>query len=143
MAIFYHPKVGEILLCDFQGYEAPEMVKRRPVVVVTERLLGRSLDLLTVVPLSTLEPRSLFPYQIQIELDEPLSPKFSKTLVWAKCDMVAVVAKQRLDRFRISRGADGKIRWSTGQLTKDQVQAIRVGITEGLGLPLDKSAQKG
>ena len=60
MALKFHPKPGTILVCDFrQGFRAPEMIKRRPVVVVSPRLRNRT-DLCTVVPLSTIEPRPIF-----------------------------------------------------------------------------------
>ncbi len=47
-----HPQVGSTLICNYgTGFVAPEMVKRRPVVVISR--LRRRADLCTVVPLST------------------------------------------------------------------------------------------
>jgi uncharacterized protein YifN (PemK superfamily) len=57
MAIHFHPQRGTIVVCDFRGFEAPEMQKRRPVVVVSPRLRHRD-NLCTVVPLSTTAPRT-------------------------------------------------------------------------------------
>ncbi|MCV2223524.1 type II toxin-antitoxin system PemK/MazF family toxin [Pseudomonas sp. C98] len=34
MPLRYQPKEGSVLICDFRGYEVPEMVKVRPVVVL-------------------------------------------------------------------------------------------------------------
>ena len=34
MPLLYQPKEGSVLICDFRGYEVPEMVKIRPVVVI-------------------------------------------------------------------------------------------------------------
>ena len=138
MAVRHYPKAGEILLCDFRGYERPEMVKVRPVVVLVERLIGRSIDLFTIVPLGGERSDRDFPYQVPILLERPLSPKFSKTGVWAKCDMIAVVSRERLDRFHIRPSSkDGTHRWLTGQVTRTQLEAIKVGVLRSLGYRLD------
>ena len=126
MALFHHPKTGEVLLCDFRGYERPEMVKYRPVVVITERLRGRSIDLVTVVPLSSRANALPRPYQIPIHLNRPLSPAYSLLHIWAKCDMLAVVTKARLDRFKFPPSDDGKTRWASGHLSATQVEAIHM-----------------
>lgn len=117
----------------------PEMIKKRPVVIIAERLNGRSSELLTVVPLSSKPPWKPVPYQIEILLQQPLSPNFPLTTVWAKCDMIAVVARQRLDRFRIPGIDGGQHRWVSGHVTRDQVAAIRGGVVHGLGQFIDKS----
>ena len=52
MPLRFHPRVGSILICDYStGFVAPEMVKRRRVVVISR--LRQRADLYTVVPLST------------------------------------------------------------------------------------------
>ncbi|QQG36900.1 MAG: type II toxin-antitoxin system PemK/MazF family toxin [Micavibrio aeruginosavorus] len=49
MSIAEHPNKGSILLCDFNhGFVAPEMVKRRPVIVISPKIHGR-VGLCTVV----------------------------------------------------------------------------------------------
>ena len=138
MALFHYPKVGEVLLCDFRGYEPPEMIKTRPVVVVAGGLNGRSTDLVTIIPLSGQANQPPMLYQIPITLSRPLSQKFDKLHVWAKCDMVAVVSRKRLDRFKIHKVDGGTPQWLSGQISGEQVQAIRVGIVHGLSLSLDK-----
>ncbi|WP_198669160.1 type II toxin-antitoxin system PemK/MazF family toxin [Elioraea thermophila] len=61
MPILYPVAAGTILLCDDDtGFRPPEMVKRRPVVVVSPRLPHRD-GLATVVPLSTTAPREPVP----------------------------------------------------------------------------------
>jgi uncharacterized protein YifN (PemK superfamily) len=55
MPLTYHPETGTILICDYNlggGFIEPEMVKRRPVVVISPRFRHRDW-LCTVVPLST------------------------------------------------------------------------------------------
>ena len=42
MAITFHPKPGQILMCDFTyGFREPEMIKNRPVIVLTPSMAGR------------------------------------------------------------------------------------------------------
>ena len=54
MAIKYPVAPGTLLLCDYAlgGFKEPEMVKRRPVIVISPRLRHRD-HLCTVVPLSS------------------------------------------------------------------------------------------
>lgn len=62
MALTFHPKPGMALMCDFNtGFVAPEMIKKRPVVVVSPRP-RRSNQLCTIVPLSTTRPDPVEPY---------------------------------------------------------------------------------
>ena len=63
MAITIHPKIGQILFCDFSiGFKEPEMVKsKRPVVVVSAQLKSRQ-GLVSIVPLSTVKPKTIEPY---------------------------------------------------------------------------------
>lgn len=98
MPIVYHPNAGTLLVCDFSGMIEPEMVKARPVIVVSPRLRNRT-GLCTIVPLSTTKPISIMPWHCKIELDEPISPKWQETEMWAKCDMLYTLRFERLDRF--------------------------------------------
>lgn len=79
VAIREHPKIGTILICDFdQGFKEPEMVKRRPVIVVSPKISTRP-GLCTVVALSTTEPRPKMPFHCEIDLDPPLPPPWGDT----------------------------------------------------------------
>jgi len=42
MSIKFNPEQGLIVICDFKGFVPPEMVKRRPAVVISPRLRQRS-----------------------------------------------------------------------------------------------------
>ncbi|QLR99634.1 type II toxin-antitoxin system PemK/MazF family toxin [Enterobacter roggenkampii] len=57
MPISYHPKPGQLMLCDFsQGFKEPEMIKSsRPVIILSGNIVGRA-SLVTVVACSTVEP---------------------------------------------------------------------------------------
>jgi mRNA interferase MazF len=118
MALMYYPKIGEVLLCDFHGFVVPEMVKRRPVVVIVPRLPGRG-DLVTIVPLSTTTPDPVRAYHVRLNLAQPLPHPFSAPEMWAKCDMVIPIARTRLDRFK--------------DVSAQQLAGIRAAVLRGLG----------
>ena len=101
MPIMFRPKPGHVLYCDFKGYIAPEIVKTRPVVVISPAHLSR-VNLVTVVPLSTTAPTPVEGHHYKL-LGNPI-PGSSAIEVWAKCDLVATVCFDRLDRIKIGRG---------------------------------------
>jgi uncharacterized protein YifN (PemK superfamily) len=68
MALLHHPKIGDVLVCDFPDcFAEPEMVKARPVVVVNRELPGRP-KLCTFVSLSTPAPVPPQPYHCEVAL---------------------------------------------------------------------------
>jgi uncharacterized protein YifN (PemK superfamily) len=91
----FYPKKRMILMCDFErgGFVAPEMVKRRRVIVL--RVFGR---LALVVPLSATEPVPLRPFHAAIE---PAGYHSVTVPVWAKADTLAHVSLERLDRVNV------------------------------------------
>ncbi len=107
MPIVFHPNAGTLLVCDFSGMVEPEMVKFRPVIVVSPRLRQRT-GLCTIVPLSTTVPTSIMPWHCKLVLDTPLSPKWEKTELWAKCDLLYTMRFERLDRFHVRVGSHRK-----------------------------------
>jgi mRNA interferase MazF len=127
MAINFHPKSGTILVCNFDGYVVPEIIKVRPVVVISPNHMKRA-GLYTVVPLSTTEPTPKEKYHV--ELINPITADGSA--VWAKCDMVAVVRNERLDRFKISRGT-----YKVFHLTNVQVDEIRKCVAISIGIDFE------
>lgn len=134
MALTYYPSPGEIVLCNYgTGFIAPEMVKIRPVVVISPRLRRRA-DLVAVVPLRTTPPNPVEPHHCSITLAVALPRPFDAPQMWAKCDMVATVAMSRLDRFRDGRATGGARRFATGRIDADQLNAIRKAVLHGLGL---------
>jgi mRNA interferase MazF len=95
MAINFHPRPGNLLMCDFgTGFKPPEMVKTRPVVVMSRR----NDQLAIVVPLSATEPRRLAAWHCEMSL-ESLAECLRHKRSWAKVDMVSCVALSRLDRI--------------------------------------------
>jgi len=105
-------RTGEVLICDFDtGFKPPEMVKRRPVAVVS-RTATHWRGLCTVVPLSTTDPKPQMSWHV-LMLSNPLhghlpeSHAFGKPdIVWAKCDMLYTVGFERVTR--IHRRVNGR-----------------------------------
>jgi uncharacterized protein YifN (PemK superfamily) len=97
MALPYFPRRGEVLICDFDtGFQPPEMVKKRPVVVLSLKE-SHSRKLCTVVPFSTTAPMSARAWHhplthVKIPGLQPAGP------MWAKCDMLATVGFDRLNK---------------------------------------------
>ena len=65
MTLLYQPKEGSVLICDFRGYEVPEIIKIRPVIVIRRHRTNRLL--VTVVPLSTTAPQTVLAHHLQLE----------------------------------------------------------------------------
>ena len=108
MPISMAPKQGTLLTCDFdQGFRVPEMVKRRPVVVLAPAIAVRK-GLATVVALSTTPPTPRMAYHCEITLPRPLPPPFDSPTMWVKGDMVVAVGFHRLDLVRIGKDKSGK-----------------------------------
>jgi mRNA interferase MazF len=134
MPIQYPVQPGTIVLCDYStGFREPEMVKRRPVIVISKQLDYRSL-LCTVVPLSTTPPRFEVPYVYRLLLARPLSPAFASTEMWAKVDMLATVGFHRLDLFRTERDQTGRRRYYCPKISAEDIKAIKEGIAHIFGI---------
>src|SRR3990167_7961414 len=126
MPLLYQPKEGSVLICDFRGYEVPEMIKVRPVVVIRKHKTNSLL--VTVVPLSTTAPDRILDHHLELQSHlQGASP-----VCWAKCDMVATVSPSRLDRIK-SRDRHGKRVYVISHLETDEFYAIKVAVRSALG----------
>lgn len=133
MPLQYHPKAGAVLVCDFsRGFVSPEMVKRRPVIVVSPPISVRQ-GLCTVVPISTEVPRLRMPYHVELSALTLPAP-FDAGPNWAKCDMLYAVAFERLDLFRTRSAEDSKRRYVEVHLAAADLLRIRKGVLCSLGL---------
>jgi uncharacterized protein YifN (PemK superfamily) len=131
MPVPFQPKPRTVLYCDFEGFIEPEMIKRRPVIVLAAH--KRNSKLVTVVPLSTTAPALLETHHVKL-LQNPL-PSGQAVEVWAKCDMVAVVSTERLDLIRTGkRLQNGKREYVVPRIGHEQFGAIRMGVVSALGL---------
>lgn len=125
MAIREHPHTGTVLLCDFSaGFREPEMVKRRPCVVISPKIGARPY-LCTVVALSTDPPIPVMPYHCQIDLRPKLPEPWESDGVWVKGDMVNAVGFHRLDFFRLGKDTGGKRHYLYQPLSADTIKQIR------------------
>ncbi len=94
--LLYHPRCGEILYCDFSYQTEPEMVKTRPVVVVSRK----HKSLCTVVPLSGTRPEPIEPWNRMLIHVPSFLPQHDW---WIKCDCITTVALFRLDRAKTGK----------------------------------------
>lgn len=136
MPMKFPVKPRTILLCDFNrgGFKPPEMVKRRPCVVLVGVLPGRN-NLHTVVPLSGTESPANRKYHCRIELADPLPEPYAETVWWAKADMTATVGLDRLDLFQTDRDQYGKRKYRTDlRLDEGQFDLIKEAVRWGLDL---------
>ncbi|EKD73954.1 MAG: hypothetical protein ACD_45C00125G0003 [uncultured bacterium] len=136
MAITFHPNPGLILLCDFSpGFKEPEMVKTRPVIVLTGAIQGRS-QLVTIAPLSTVEPQppQLYHYKIPKQ-SMPMLGTYQKEDSWFKGDMVYTVGFHRLNLILLNKkGLDGKRQYFKNRLSREQMKQIYQCVIHGLNL---------
>jgi uncharacterized protein YifN (PemK superfamily) len=134
MPIKEHPALGAMLLCDYgDGFKLPEMCKRRPVVVISPRIISRPF-LCTVVALSTDPPDKVMPYNCQIDLRPRLPPPWKSDGVWVKGDMVNAVGFHRLDLFRLGKNRSGGRIYLYEPLNDDLLRQVRVCILRAMGL---------
>jgi uncharacterized protein YifN (PemK superfamily) len=126
MALLYQPPIASVVMCDFDGFVVPEMVKVRPVVVIARHRQNRNL--VTVVPLSTTQPTTLAAHHHELSTN-PLPGKAHVTC-WAKCDMLATVSLHRLDRYK-----SGKRQYVVPTISPQDFAAIKAGVGAALGIP--------
>jgi uncharacterized protein YifN (PemK superfamily) len=128
MALAYQPSVQSVLMCDFKGMVEPEMVKIRPVVVISRNRHNRKL--VTIVPISSTAPLSL--KECHYELPDNPMPGNAHVRSWAKCDMVTTVSIARLDRVKV-RTAQGR-NYIVPVLSDADFERIRQAVLHGIGM---------
>jgi uncharacterized protein YifN (PemK superfamily) len=137
MTVVKHPIPGTIVRVDLsEGFRPPEMVKRRPAVVLSPPIPGRSL-LCTIVPLSTSAPRNVLPHHTQISFDPPLPHPYSSPVMWLKGDIVLTVAFHRL-RLLFSGWSSGERIYDVRVLDAVTLARVQDCVRSGLGLDIDR-----
>jgi mRNA interferase MazF len=132
----YPAKPRTLLLCDYGkgGFQPPEMVKRRPAIVLVGSLPGRT-NLHTVVPLSGTPSAPGCQYQCKITLDSPLPEPFDEIDWWVKADMLATVGLDRLDLFQSKRDQYGKRKYfSNLRVSEETFELVKDTVRQALGL---------
>ncbi|OSI13746.1 hypothetical protein BWD09_12660 [Neisseria dentiae] len=125
MALKFQPQERCVVICDFRGYEVPEMIKKRPVVVIAKH--KHNSQLVSIVPLSSTEPSIYDNYHHKMS-NNPLPDK-QHIECWAKCDMVATVSLNRLDRYKPANGQR-----CVPQISYEDFQAIKSAVANALKL---------
>ena len=126
MALAFVPRPGSIVMCDFEGHIAPEMVKKRRVVVISPLRQFRYADDATVivVPLSEVAPITPLPWHHPI----PSERYRGLSACWAKGDLVAHAALVRLDRIFYRK------RWIIPVMNPIDLRAVRNAVGVAIGL---------
>lgn len=120
MGIPFHPQTGTIVICDYKsGFIVPEMVKRRPAIIISPRFRNRDC-LCTVVPLSTTPPIPVMPYNYRIRVSPALPSPYDSEFHWVKADMISTVCLKRLFLPHRGKNAQGKRNYIT------QITSVRL-----------------
>lgn len=129
MPLKFQPRTKSVLMCRFDGFFEPEMIKTRPVVILAKHKHNNKL--VTVVPLSTTAPGKEEAYHHRLSSNP--SPGENKDLpVWAKCDMVYTLSTDRLELFRIRTRQGRSI--ANAHVNDEDFEAIREGVRAALSL---------
>ena len=127
MSLGFFPRAGQIYMCDFSGFKEPEMVKPRPVIVVSPKLPYRS-EIVAVVPISLTAPIHELPFCYR--LSKNYHPEEPDDLpCWAKADMLMNIGLYRLSAFKV-----GRRKYVYPTLTPEDLAAVRHAVLCGLGL---------
>lgn len=111
--------------CPLRGFVPPEIIKTRPVVVLSNVTHG----LYIVVALSTTQPKKLKSFHYQIDWDPPLQGWETKPCAWAKGDMIYTVSYKRLRGLQNSQG-----KTTPRFLTETEWEGIVKAVQEALKL---------
>jgi uncharacterized protein YifN (PemK superfamily) len=131
MAISFHPGYGTILYCSFNHQNEPEMVKDRPVIVLSRK--NGNVQLCTVVPLSGTEPITMHPWHHKMTR-EKLPPALQSNDWWAKCDCLTTVAFFRLDRIKAGKDPrTGRRIFCTPKVYGADLEAVKRAAIQHLG----------
>lgn len=134
MALRYLPSPGAVLRCDFSGFKPPEMVKPRPVVVISTRPERTNKRTCIVVALSTSAPEPVERHHECIALPGEHLPKDLQRDCWVKGDMVYSVALDRLDLYRLEKETSGKRVYYQTRFDKLALYTIRKRVGHAIGL---------
>ena len=125
-------RTGEIVICNFDtGFKPPEMVKQRPVVVIS-RTSTHVRGLCTIVPLSTTPPPKVFPWHVPMSSNPlrgclPSDHIFcSDRQIWAKCDMIITLGFERITRPH--RRIEGRRDYAGVRVSAPDLDAIFAGV---------------
>ncbi|PNH98455.1 type II toxin-antitoxin system PemK/MazF family toxin [Vibrio diazotrophicus] len=130
MAIKYSPKVGQILLCDFDGMKEPEMIKRRPVLVIGTKPNGHGL--VTIACLSTTKPDVAMDYHLLLDDNHmPRNKFFERGNTWLKGDMIYTMSFERLSFVALGK-ENGRRQYFQNRLSRENMKKVYSCVLHGL-----------
>jgi len=133
VTVVTHPTPGTIVRVDLnEGFRKPEMRKRRPCIILSPPILGRS-QLCTIVPLSTNQPNPEQEHHYKLTLDPPLPHPYESPVMWVKADIVLTVAFHRL-RLLFSHWEGSQRAYDVRQLDGKTFEEIKECVRSGIGL---------
>jgi mRNA interferase MazF len=133
LTVAAHHFPGTIVRVDLsQGFRPPEMVKRRPAIVLSPPIPGRQM-MCTIVPLSTSAPSPVLPHHMEIEFNPTLPAPYNSPKMWVKGDIVLTVAFHRL-RLLFSGWNGGQRVYDIRILEQAVMDNVRNCVRSGLGL---------
>jgi len=127
MALNFFPRAGQIYVCHFAGFKKPEMIKPRPVIVISPRLPYRS-EIVAVVPISLTAPKHNLPFCYRLSKNYHPGEK-DDLPSWAKADMLMNLGLYRLKAFKV-----GRRKYHYPTLTPEDLLGVRHAVLCGLGL---------
>ena len=132
MPITFHPEQRMVLMCNFDtGFRAPEMVKIRPVIVLSAQRHNRETCI--IVPVSTTKPYPIETFHHRLE-PASLPDRLRKAESWVKGNMITTVANWRLDRVRVARNPDGSRQYVAHKITVADWAAVQQAVAVAIGL---------
>ena len=133
MGLPFQPPPGTVWMCDFNtGFQLPEMVKNRPVVVISPPP-KQMIHLCTIVPLSTVVPVPVEPFHHRMDPRSLIGLHRTQDS-WAKCDMLYTVSLKRLNKVGGRRGP------ARIKVLEEDLNAIRQCVKIALGLDTPAAA---
>ena len=122
----FQPRPGQVLACHFGlGFRQPEMVKTRPVLVVSPKVRVWSGTCL-VVPISSTPPAPVLRWHLR--LPDTLLPGSNYKEAWLKGDCAMSVGKHRLDRWKA-----GPRNYVVPEVSPEILAAARMCVRHAIG----------
>ena len=114
-------------MCDFTGFQPPEMTKIRRVVVLSCRSRVTFPNTYIVVPISKTPPSPVDGCHCEFK---PRAYDFFDLVepVWAKADMITCVARHRLDRLKVGG------HFTATRIRADDLTRLRQAVLHAIGM---------
>lgn len=136
MPLKFFPYPGSILRCDFQGFKEPEMVKPRPVVVISARPERANPKTCIIVSLSTTMPDPVHKFHLEVTLPGSELPERISQTCWVKGDMIYAVSLERLNLYRLGKNMERRRIYYYDRFDNKSLFEIRKTVAHVIGLHL-------